>query len=162
MRSVLLLNADCTPLNIISVPRAISLLNKDKTYVHPDSKVYKIRSINQEIEVPRAIIMKYYIKTPRRKFFPTRKNILARDNFECMYCGIEVSGKQATIDHVKPRKQGGGNSWTNLVCACVDCNRYKGNRTPAEAGMTLRRKPSEPTVHVLYHTWEEIFLLKAS
>jgi len=46
---------------------------------------------------------------------------------------------------VLPRARGGATSWTNIVTCCVPCNRRKGSRTPAEAGMRLRRPPSRPT-----------------
>lgn len=43
-----------------------------------------------------------------------------------------------------PKSRGGASTWENLVCACVRCNGRKNDRTPAEAGMLLRRKPYEP------------------
>jgi hypothetical protein len=43
-----------------------------------------------------------------------------------------------------PRSQGGQSTWTNLVCACVQCNSRKGGRTPDQAGMPLVRKPVKP------------------
>jgi 5-methylcytosine-specific restriction endonuclease McrA len=49
-----------------------------------------------------------------------------------------------TTDHVVPRAHSGGDTWENLVCACTDCNSHKGNRTPSQADMTLRRKPKKP------------------
>ena len=37
----------------------------------------------------------------------------------------------------------------NIVAACQSCNLRKGNRTPREAGMKLRRQPRRPTPHEL-------------
>jgi hypothetical protein len=34
--------------------------------------------------------------------------------------------------------------WENVVCACTECNKKKGGRTPAEAHMKLFRKPFMP------------------
>ena len=48
------------------------------------------------------------------------------------------------LDHVKPRTQGGGDTWENLVCACIKCNAKKGGRTPDEARMKLIKKPERP------------------
>ena len=48
------------------------------------------------------------------------------------------------MDHVKPKKQGGLDTWVNLVAACQACNRKKGNRTPEEAKMPLKRMPRKP------------------
>lgn len=43
----------------------------------------------------------------------------------CDYCGTWIA---ATIDHVVPRSQGGGNERANLVSACWSCNSSKGDR----------------------------------
>jgi 5-methylcytosine-specific restriction endonuclease McrA len=45
---------------------------------------------------------------------------------------------------VIPKSRGGEDTWENLVCACVECNNKKGDRTPEEAGMRLLRKPRKP------------------
>jgi 5-methylcytosine-specific restriction endonuclease McrA len=50
-----------------------------------------------------------------------------------------------TVDHVVPKRLGGSDDWDNLACACEQCNNKKGNRTPEEAGMRLRRAPKRPT-----------------
>jgi hypothetical protein len=42
------------------------------------------------------------------------------------------------------KKQGGLDSWENLVAACQPCNRKKGNRTPDEAKMPLNKIPRKP------------------
>jgi 5-methylcytosine-specific restriction endonuclease McrA len=52
--------------------------------------------------------------------------------------------RQESPDHVIPRSQGGGTTWENIVCACVDCNVRKGGRTPRQANMTLIKKPEKP------------------
>jgi 5-methylcytosine-specific restriction endonuclease McrA len=51
----------------------------------------------------------------------------------------------STIDHVLPRSRGGRNTWLNTVAACGGCNHRKGDRTPAEAGLVLRKRPTAPT-----------------
>ncbi|WP_087507912.1 HNH endonuclease [Cellulomonas iranensis] len=72
---------------------------------------------------------------------------LLRHQADCRYCGTRVkrhdrSSKdesvRATLDHVDPAQARGVR---NLVIACFGCNRRKGRRTPAEAGMTLRPAP---------------------
>ena len=73
-----------------------------------------------------------------------RRNIYARDENRCQYCGRRFSTSELTLDHVVPRTLGGGATWTNLVCCCVKCNSRKGGRTPVEAGMRLTRKPFKP------------------
>jgi 5-methylcytosine-specific restriction endonuclease McrA len=66
---------------------------------------------------------------------------MARDRHRCGYCG----GQATTIDHVLPRSRGGRNTWLNTVAACGGCNQRKGDRTPAEARMSLRVTPYAPT-----------------
>ena len=50
-------------------------------------------------------------------------------NFSCGYCGITESeaGGILTRDHFKPLTKGGRNSVDNLVYACADCNKAKGD-----------------------------------
>lgn len=52
--------------------------------------------------------------------------IYARDGFDCVYCRmvfpIRYDGKGLTLDHVKPRWQGGTHTPDNLVTACERCN----------------------------------------
>jgi hypothetical protein len=55
---------------------------------------------------------------------------------------------------VVPRASGGKTTWENIVTCCVPCNRAKANRTPEQAGMRLRCRPTKPrylpvvTVHM--------------
>ena len=71
--------------------------------------------------------------------------VLARDGWTCQYCGSRPGTSELTIDHIKPRSQGGASTWENCVLACVPCNARKANRTPDEAGMKLRRPPFRPS-----------------
>ena len=49
-----------------------------------------------------------------------------------------------TIDHIIPKSLGGRTVWENVVSCCRACNLRKGNKRPAEAGMSLLRKPGKP------------------
>ena len=49
-----------------------------------------------------------------------------------------------TLDHVIPRSRGGGDTWENIVTACVKCNIKKGNRTPKEAKMNIINSSKKP------------------
>lgn len=40
----------------------------------------------------------------------------------------EMRRRQATIEHLQRRADGGGNSMSNFVMACVDCNEKRGPR----------------------------------
>lgn len=81
----------------------------------------------------------------RRKF--TKKNMFFRDNFECQYCGVPLTIKNGTIDHVVPRSRGGDTSYLNCVASCKSCNFKKDNRTPEEAGMPLRNHLRAPNMN---------------
>nr|MBV6631243.1 HNH endonuclease [Oceanococcus sp. HetDA_MAG_MS8] len=79
--------------------------------------------------------------------FPlTRRRLIARDHALCLYCGRSVSDSTMTIDHVKPRGQGGRHTWENVVSSCRSCNQKKGCRTPEQASMDLLAVPYAPNV----------------
>ncbi len=63
------------------------------------------------------------------------------------YCNEVCPRAELTFDHVVPVAQGGRKDWENIVTCCVDCNRRKGGRTPAEAGMHLVKVPRRPDSH---------------
>ena len=103
-----------------------------------------IRTPSLVMAVPKIIRLLGYDRFPKEQVKLNRRNIYARDHSQCQYCGKAFSTKELTLDHVVPRVQGGENSWTNLVCACVRCNARKGGRTPAQARMRLIREPVKP------------------
>ena len=93
--------------------------------------------------VPKVIsLTKYIVALWKYKKKPdySKRGVLRRDNFRCMYCGEEGN----TLDHVLPLSQGGRSSWENCVCACFKCNQRKRNRTPEQANMRLIRQPFVP------------------
>ncbi|MFI5545227.1 RNA-guided endonuclease IscB [Streptomyces sp. NPDC051815] len=59
-----------------------------------------------------------------------REFLLARWNRSCAYCG--TSRVPLNIEHVRPRSRGGSNRVTNLVLACIPCNRAKGTTDISE------------------------------
>jgi 5-methylcytosine-specific restriction endonuclease McrA len=63
---------------------------------------------------------------------------------------VQPGGEELTIDHVLPRSQGGTSTWDNCVLSCIGCNKHKADRTPQQAGMTLRKTPVRPTWKPLY------------
>ena len=138
----LVLNAGYEPLAVVSFKRALILVMNEKATVveHVDGEPVWARS--QAYDRPAVIILTRYVRVPGGRSIPvTRRGVLRRDSHRCGYCGKSAS----TIDHILPRSRGGENSWRNTVAACERCNQRKGNRTPAEARMTLRITPSEPT-----------------
>ena len=139
-----MLNASLEPLHVVSVRRAIVLLLKEKAEVVEAARA-KIRSENMALDMPLVIRLVYYVRVPHRLLIPlTRRTILARDQYSCQYCGAQPPKGQLTLDHVIPRSRGGGDSWDNVVAACIPCNQRKGDRRPEEAGMNLRERPAAP------------------
>jgi 5-methylcytosine-specific restriction endonuclease McrA len=59
-----------------------------------------------------------------------RTTIFARDDYTCQYCSQR--GGNLECDHVIPVSRGGTNEPTNLVTACLPCNRSKGTKLPQE------------------------------
>ena len=77
-----------------------------------------------------------------------RLAVRERDRDRCRYCHRPCrqhdhrSGAGLVLDHVDPAFADGV---ANLVVACRDCNSRKGNRTPAQAGLTLLPPYTDPT-----------------
>lgn len=109
-----------------------------------------IKSKNFSVKLPEIIICSFYKDTPKADLKLTRRNLLIRDNFKCQYTGEKVTMANATIDHIVPRSRGGKNTWENLVISSFDANTKKGDRTPAEAGLTLLKKPHKPAWNPIY------------
>lgn len=144
MNHVLVLNATYEPLNVVSVRRAVILLLKEKAEIVEAAEAW-LRSERVAFPVPTVIRLVYYVRIPRRFSLPvSRRTVMARDHFSCQYCGAQPGRANLTIDHVLPRSRGGQSRWENVVTACGPCNRRKGNRTPDEVGMPLRRQPRRP------------------
>lgn len=139
--NVLVLNSDFRPLNVCNVRRAVVLLEKQKAQTVELDGVM-IRSERRALRAPSVIRLSYHVKRPRPVVKLTRREILARDDHQCQYCGKH--GSDLTIDHVTPRHRGGQHIWENVVTACKSCNHRKGGRTVPEAHMTLRRPPFRP------------------
>jgi 5-methylcytosine-specific restriction endonuclease McrA len=170
--SVLVLNKLFMAVHVISVRRAFILLCKelaevvsmeDGQYATYDFQSWRevseyrlnnfqfreedddwVRTATTQIQVPRVIRLLDYEKIPRHTVKFNRRNIFARDNNQCQYCGKRYPTSELSLDHVVPRSQGGENSWENIVCACIDCNVRKGGRTPKQAHLSLIRKPEKP------------------
>jgi 5-methylcytosine-specific restriction endonuclease McrA len=138
MSKVLVLNASYEPLNITNWQRAIVLVIKGKA----EQIEHNGRFIYPDMPLPTVIRLRYYVRLPYNEIPLTRRNVFARDCHTCQYCGC--TGDDLTLDHVFPRSRRGGDTWENLVTACVRCNVKKGNRTPEEAEMPLMHPPRRP------------------
>jgi 5-methylcytosine-specific restriction endonuclease McrA len=144
---VLVLNQNYEPMSVCNAKKAIILLylGKAELVEAHDGKV--VRSVSMALPFPSIVRLSVYIRVPFKKIILSRKNILRRDGHRCQYCGR--GDLPLTVDHVIPKSHGGDDTWENLVCACVQCNNKKGDRTPEEAEISLIRKPTRPN-HVMF------------
>ena len=165
--SVLVLNRSYLPVHVTSAKRAFSLLYQgiaravDEEFQTFDFEEWSqlstlregdsIGTIAGRILIPRVIVLVAFDRLPKRHVRFSRINIMTRDSFRCQYCGDHPSRAELNLDHVVPRAQGGKSTWENVVTSCVDCNRRKGGRTPAQARMKLRSRPVRPRWTPLSH-----------
>jgi 5-methylcytosine-specific restriction endonuclease McrA len=145
-RLVLVINASYEPINIVSARRAITLVMKGAAHVEEVSS-HVIRTTRLAIPVPSVVRLLVYRRMPRQNRSVSRRNIMLRDRYTCQYCHRVFTPKALTLDHVIPRSRGGASTWENLVACCYPCNNRKADRTPAEAGMALLRKPAQIGIH---------------
>ncbi len=140
-RAVLVLNANYTPMTVCTAKRAICMgyLNKIDVLVNYNIKIHS-PSVSQFL--PSVIKIRNYVRYDNLSIELNRKNIISRDGYICQYCS--ATKISLTIDHILPKGKGGDDSWENLVTACKPCNQKKGNNTPEEAGMNLKRIPKRP------------------
>jgi 5-methylcytosine-specific restriction endonuclease McrA len=166
---VLVLNKLYMAIRVVSARRAFILLAKELAevihvdegkYLNYDFETWRdvaayqaefererhdwVRTVRAEIAVPRIIRLLGYDRLPAQAVKLNRRNLFARDRNQCQYCGKYFPTADLSIDHVLPRAQAGGESWENLVCACIWCNAKKGGRTPTQAHMKLIREPKKP------------------
>jgi len=170
-RPTLVLNRNWQPVNVATVARALVLLwNESARVVDPaDYQQYDwddwaafqpavdepcVRSVHLRIRVPEVVTLRDFDRLPAAAVTFSRRNIFKRDHFTCQYCGKQPGVNELTLDHVKPRSQGGESRWDNCVLACVDCNHRKADRTPQQARMRLRRAPVQPKWNPLYAAHE--------
>ena len=104
----------------------------------------QIHGVSITFKLPSVIRLLRYQDQAALRPCRSRAQHYARDDHRCQYCGDGFPTSELTFDHVVPVAQGGRKDWENIVSCCVTCNRKKGGRTPAEAGMHLRRMPKRP------------------
>lgn len=158
--SVLVLNRSYLPIHVTSVRRAFALLYQgiaravDEQYRTFNFEQWSALAVARDAEaigvangrilVPRVVVLVAFDRLPRRHVRFSRINLMARDNFQCQYCGIKPRRAELNLDHVVPRSQGGRSTWQNVVTSCLDCNRRKGGRTPKQAKLRLLKQPERP------------------
>ena len=151
MGQVLVLNASYEPLNITTWRRAMVMMLKGKA---ESLELDFSREIRSGTHLPTVIRLRQYVHVPFRQLPLTRRNVFHRDNQSYQYCGTRTD--QLSIDHVLPKSRGGKDTWENVTTACLGCNVRKGNRTPQEAGMPLKRIPRRPLSSLSFEACRQI------
>ena len=141
-RATLVLNQNYEPLNVCTVRRAFVLVLRGKADLL-ESASDAIHGVDRVFPTPSVIRLRQQIRRPRPRLRLSRREVLARDQHRCQYCGR--ADRELTLDHVLPRIRGGRHEWENIVAACATCNHRKGGRTPLEARMELRSAPVQPS-----------------
>lgn len=165
MIHVLQLNADYAPMKLLRWERAVELVLDAKAVQVVSEEGRFVRSARLALPWPSVIALRRYAQVRGRVRFSSR-NVIARDNYTCQYCGVRPrlpdgrpDRELLTLDHVVPRAQARHNTvylpwvkrwvnvtcWENAVASCRACNTRKADRTPTQAGMTLRTLPRVPT-----------------
>lgn len=167
-RRVLVLNKSWRPIRTATVRDALTLVYQggaqivDPTsYVTYDFQTWReaasfareshemlkgavLQGYGWTMPAPEVVVLRHYNGWRQPGHGVSRRQIFARDRHQCQYCGTRRKSEDLTLDHVLPRSRGGKATWENLVVACLACNQRKGNRTPKEAHLSLRRTPRRP------------------
>ncbi len=151
---VLTLNIAGIPVKWVDVEHAIEYYAKDKVAWEIGDYTYTMRggiqrnTGIQSVLTTRSIIAikgSEHLGPKLGSIHPlSRKMVFSRDHHICAYCGGKFDDSHLELEHIIPVSQGGRTNWMNIITACVDCNDYKGNRTPDQADMPLRYLPYIP------------------
>ncbi len=174
MESVLVLNVDYSPLEVISWRSAIEKLVMGKVHVVEAYADRFVRSTSVVFALPAVVRLTGAFV--RRRVRLSRANILARDAYTCQYCGSKPRRRSGhpdlealTIDHVVPRadavdgwvtlpwtgRRVRTTCWENVLVACKPCNRDKAAKSLKQAGLRPRKLPAAPTAREI--AWMSIF-----
>jgi 5-methylcytosine-specific restriction endonuclease McrA len=165
-QEVLVLNSDYEPLNVCNLRRAIVLIylgKADVLHAHGESSNATLPPAAANTAVhpaaapggggvvpvaPSVVKLRHHVKRPLPELKLSRRSVFARDNFTCQYCGM--TSKELTIDHVVPKRHGGGMHWENLVACCRRCNTKKGDKTPEKVGMKADAPAAPAALHAVH------------
>ena len=154
MRNVLLLTEDGQPAEWISAERAITLQVSGKViWEIGDTKIrfhggYN-KSAKQSVVETSTVIAIKGSAGPYKRYGTTtifsNKQLFARDNWRCCYCGDKFATSELTREHVIPRSKGGKDVWENVATCCLPCNSRKGDRYLHQTQMKLQYQPYAPS-----------------
>ena len=154
---VLLLNGSTwEPLSVITVQRAINLLLGGKAIAVEMTGQY-LHTVRTRFEVPSVVALKSYVNVPRRKSHWSRKGVLVRDDYTCVYCGIKLgaqlkgkvlSKRDFTIDHIIPAARAAKTPGRTPPAPAPNATtaRATGCTTSPACACSGSRRPREPAI----------------
>ena len=111
-KKCLLLNADYTPIHIISWKKAIIWSMKytsEHKYAIEIISYYNDEfiqgSCGKKHAVPAVAKIRQFFNLYRKNINFSRRNLFIRDNYTCQYCAKKLSIAQLTYDHVIPKSR---------------------------------------------------------
>ncbi|OII25978.1 endonuclease [Curtobacterium sp. MCBA15_013] len=153
MSRTLVLNASYEPIAVVAARRALALVMNGKASVLLDGRE-TLHSAELAVAEPSVVLLRNFVKIPRRPIPLTRRAALEAYDYTCAYC----LGYGDTLDHVVPRARGGEHSWGNVVVACFRCNNRKADRLLSELGWKLAvdlHQPLPNTASLIRKRWRE-------
>lgn len=148
--TTLICDVTCAPIDLVPMHLAVAQIAVGRAQALVVDETVRFRSVHLDLPGPlvASVPMAVPLTSLERKR-PTRRVLLARDEYRCQYCGDQVTYRTSTIDHVKPRcrfeRPADAHTWENCVIACGPCNGKKADKLPMEAGMMPVRTPRAPS-----------------
>jgi len=143
MDRTLLINTTFEPISVLSWKKAITLVYLGKVEVLKEYE-REIQGVSMSMKQPAVIRLLRLVRSNHANVKFSRRNIFARDDHTCQYCGEKFDAKNLTCDHIIPKSRGGITEWTNIVTSCIRCNLQKSDKLPDEVKMFPRKRPSRP------------------
>lgn len=165
-KKTLVLDSSYMPRSIVSSSRAFVIVYKGNAEVIDNHPVH-FQLVDEDLKInkPSVIRIPRYVKHTKHNIPPSRQNVFKRDGHQCVYCGARDKRK-LTIDHVVPQSKGGGNTWDNLVTACLSCNHAKADLSLKEYGVKID-PPKKPhfimllkQLNYIYEEWKPYLWIK--
>ncbi|QKS13193.1 HNH endonuclease [Curtobacterium sp. Csp1] len=153
MNRTLVLNASYEPIAVVAPRRALALVMNGKASVVLDGEA-TLHSARLAVAEPSVVLLRQFVRIPRRSVPLTRRSALEAYDYTCAYC----LGFGDTLDHVVPRARGGEHAWSNVVVACFQCNNKKADRLLQEIGWKLAldlREPAPNTASLIRKRWRQ-------
>ena len=101
-----------------------------------------IHTTHGAVRVPTVVCKAQYAKMPKKRPKWSKKGVKKRDQGICQITGQPAP--DGNVDHVVARSKGGKDEWANTIWTAKAVNTKKADKSLAELGWTLKRKPQAP------------------